>query len=216
MAGRQLPTVPGLSKLTGSCQTLPVFFMRPISIVTLVVVTLVGVGAAFWIDASEKPRRHWPKPTPPPPPSPIYTPSAEHAWSEEEIAQQARGHNARLEMEIERALVTKDARRREAVFTFLLPELLQVDPMRVVGMVSRQQPGEARDKLVFEVTRQWIARDPEAAVRWMKTLPEGERRTSATTAVESVFPESPAEASALANELGIASVELPGVKATRD
>lgn len=190
--------------------------MRPISIFTLVFVTLAGVGAACWIDAGEKPRRHWPKPTPPPPPSPIYTPSTEHAWTEEEIAQQARGHNARLEMEIERALANRDVRRREAVFTFLLPELLQVDPMRVVEMVARQRPGEARDTLLFEVTRQWIARDPEAAVRWMKTLPEGERRTSANTAVESIRPESPAEATALANELGIASVELPGLKASRD
>ena len=150
--------------------------MRPIPIVTLVLVTLLGVGAACWIDAGEKPRRHWPKPTPPPPPSPIYTPSTEHAWSEEEIAQQAREHNARLEAEIERALISKDAQRRETVFTFLLPELLQVDPPRVIAMVARQRPGEARTTLIAEVTRQWIARDPAAAALWMKGLPEDELR----------------------------------------
>lgn len=173
---RQLLSFPGLSKLAGSNQTLPVFFMRPISIVTLVLTALLGVGAACWIDAGEKPRRHWPKPTPPPPPSPIYTPSAERAWSEEEIAQVAQQHNGRLEAEIERALITKDAQRREAVFTFLLPELMQVDTPRVIAMVARQRPGEARDTLVTEVARQWIARDPGAAALWMNTLPEGERR----------------------------------------
>jgi hypothetical protein len=150
--------------------------MRPTSIVTLVVAALLGVGAAFWIDAGEKPQRHWPKPTPPPPASPIYTQSSEHAWTEEEIAQQAGEHNARLEAEIESALDSKDARRREAAFTFLLPELVQVDPARVVAMVARQRPGEARHTLITEVARQWIAMDPEAADLWIQTLPEPERR----------------------------------------
>ena len=96
----------------------------------------------------------------------------------------------------------KDAQRREAVFTFLLPELVQVDPPRVIAMVARQTPGEARDTLRIEVTRQWMARDPEAAVRWMKTLPEGDRRASAAIAVESIIGHSPSEAVALANEFG--------------
>jgi hypothetical protein len=177
--------------------------MRPISTVTLVLTALLGVGAAFWIDAGEKPVRHWPKPTPPPPPSPIYTPSAEHAWSEAEIVQQASEHNGRLEAEIERALMSKDAGRREAVFTFLMPELLQVDPARVVAMVARQKPGEARATLIAEVTRQWIASDPGAAIRWMKTLPQEERRMSAMTAVDSIFAQNPDEAITLAAEFGL-------------
>jgi hypothetical protein len=190
--------------------------MRPISILAVVLLTLFGVGAAFWLDAAEKPRRHWPKPTPPPPPSPIYTLSTERAWSEEEIEQQARGHNAQLEMEIERALVTKDARRREAVFTFLLPELLQVEPQRVIEMVARQGPGEARNTLLAEVARQWIAQDPGAAVRWMKTLPENERRTSATTAVESIVAQSPAEAAELASDFGVPNLARQGFKVLHD
>jgi hypothetical protein len=137
-------------------------------------IALLSVGAVYWTDAGEKPRRHWPKPTPPPPASPNFTPSTEHAWSEEEIARQAREHNGRLEMEIERALASRDAQRREAVFTFILPELVQVDPARVVAMMARQPPGEARDTLRNEVMRQWIARDPDAATRWLKALP-GER-----------------------------------------
>jgi hypothetical protein len=203
---KQLPSVPGLSKLAGSDQTLPVFFMRPISVVTLLFVTLFGVGAAYWIDAGEKPRRHWPKPTPPPPPSPIYTPSREPVQTEAEIEQQASEHNARLEMEIERALISKDAQRRETVFTFLLPELLQVDPARVVAMVARQGPGEARATLLNEVSRQWLACDPGEAVRWMKSLPEAERRSSAASAVESILAYGPAEAAALADEFGISNL----------
>ena len=149
--------------------------MRPIPLVPLALAALLGVGAAFWIDAGEKPRRHWPKPTPPPPPSPIYTPSRERAWSEQEIEQQAREHNARLEAELERALLSKNLQRREAAFVFILPELVQVDPPRVVAMVARQEPGEARDTLLSEVTRAWSARDPGAAALWMQTLPEHER-----------------------------------------
>jgi len=190
--------------------------MRQFSIVSLVLVTLLGVGAACWIDAAEKPRRHWPKPTPPPPPSPIYTPSREHVPGQEEIAQQARDHNGQIEAEIESALMGKDAQRREGAFTFLLPELVQVDPPRVIAMVARQPPGEARDTLRTEVTRQWMARDPDEAVRWMKTLPEADRRASAVTAVESIVGHSPSRAAVLADEFGIAGLLDHRIKAARD
>jgi len=189
--------------------------MRPASLVPLVIVALLGVGAAFWIDAGEKPRRHWPKPTPPPPPSPIYTPSREHAWSEREIDQQAREHNARLEAELESALHSKNAQRREAAFVFILPELVQVDPPRVVAMVARQKPGEARDTLLSEVTRAWSARDPGAAIQWLKTLPESERRAGAAIAVEFLLAYSPAEAAALAHDPGMADMVRNRLKAAR-
>jgi hypothetical protein len=159
--------------------------MQPISITTLVLVTLLGVGAAFWLDAGEKPRRHWPKPTPPPPPSPIYTPSPERAWTEEEIMRQAREHNGRLEAEIESALLSKDAQRREAAFVFILPELVQVDPLRLVALMARLGPGEPRDTLRTEVMSAWVARDPDAAMQWMMTLPENERQASAAITVVS-------------------------------
>lgn len=190
--------------------------MRPISIASLVLIALLGVGVAFWIDAGEKPRRQWPKPLPPPPPSPIYTPSREPVQTEAEIEQQARDHNARLETEIERALISKNAQRRETVFTFLLPELLQVEPQRVVAMVSRQGPGEARSTLISEVARQWFSMDPVEAARWMKTLPEEERRASAAAAVEWIYPQSPAEATALADEFGLSNIVRNKLKASRD
>ena len=82
---------------------------------------------------------------------------------------------ARLEAELESALLSKNLQRREAAFVFILPELVQVDPPRVVAMVARQEPGEARDTLLSEVTRAWSARDPGAAAIWMQTLPEHER-----------------------------------------
>ncbi|HEU4780801.1 MAG TPA: hypothetical protein VFS58_13045 [Steroidobacteraceae bacterium] len=166
--------------------------MKTTSILILALAVLFGMAA-----------RPWPKPTPPPPPSPIYTQSAELAFSEEEIAGLARDHNLRLEQEIERALIGRDPGDREAAFTFLLPELVQVDPGRVAAMVAEQKPGEARDTLRTEVTRQWIAQDLDAAVRWMKTLPEDERRASAETAIASIAAHSPREAMALAKEFGI-------------
>ena len=180
--------------------------MRPISFANLALVTLLGLGATFCTDASEKPRRHYPKATPPPPPSPIYTESSEPVQSEEEIARTAASHNAKLADELESALLSKDRGRREAAFVFILPELVQVDVGRVVDMVARQPKGEPRDTLRTEFTRAWIARDPAAATKWMKTLPHQERRASGAAAVDFIFPQSPDRAAALADELGMASL----------
>jgi hypothetical protein len=176
--------------------------MRHTPIVALLLAALVGLAATFLLGAKE-PRRPWPKPTPPPPPSPIYTPSTEHAMSEADIAQQAAEHNQRLEQEISGALKNRDPQRLEAAFTFLLPELVQVDPERVVAMVAKLEPGESRDTLRSEVSRQWIAKDPSAAISWMKTLPEDERRASASTAIASIAAHSPAEAKDLAAMFGV-------------
>lgn len=176
--------------------------MKPIVIVILIAATLLGVGAAFWLGARDE-RRPWPKPPPPPPPSPIYTPSTERAPSAEEIARQLRDHNQRVELEIERALVAADPRKREAAFTFLLPELIQVEPERVVALVARQEPGETRDTLRTEVTRQWMSRDAPAAIAWMKTLNDEERHASAVTAVAAVAAHDLSHAIELADEFGV-------------
>ena len=120
--------------------------MKPSAIVILVTVTLIGVGAAFMLVAKEQ-RKPWPKPTPPPPPSPIYQESRERVPTAEEIALQASTRNEVIEREIESALTSGDFHRREAAFTFLLPELIQVEPKRVVAMFERQTPGEGRETL---------------------------------------------------------------------
>ena len=177
--------------------------MKRISIVTQVIVTLFGVGTACLLSAHERRLPPWPKATPPPPPSSIYTPSAERVQTAAEIALQAEGHNQMLELEIERALASGDAQYRETVFTFLLPELIQVEPKRVVEMLARQQPGGARDLLRTEIAQQWIARDAAAAIAWMKSLDESERRASAKAAVASIAFHDPDTASVIADELGV-------------
>jgi len=186
------------------------------SFVKLAFVTLLGLGATFCTDAADKPRRHYPKATPPPPPSPIYTESREHVPGEEEISQMAAGHDARLAEELESALLSNDAQRREAAFVFILPELVQVDAQRVADMVMRQPRGEPRDTLRTELTRAWIARDPVSAMRWMKTLPHQERRASGAAAIDLIFPQSPTEAAALADQLGMASLVRDRIKTARD
>ena len=185
--------------------------MKPTSIVTLVLVTLVGVGSAYFLSAHEARLPPWPKATPPPPPSPIYTSSTERVQTEEEIALMAQGHNQMIEREIESALQGNDPQRREAVFTFLLPELIQVDPDRVVAMVARQPPGKARNMLRTEVAQQWIARDVSASVAWMKSLSDDERRASAAAAVASIAGYDPVTASAVALELGLGSKHASAV-----
>jgi hypothetical protein len=154
--------------------------MKPTSIITLVATTLAGVGMAFWLSANEA-RKPWPKPTPPPPASPVFLPSKEHAPSVEEIELAASSHNQQLELAIERSLVAKDPQQRETAFTFLLPELLQVEPKRVVAMVAKQEPGDVRNLLRDEVARVWIQADKRAAIDWMKSLDETERRSAANT-----------------------------------
>jgi hypothetical protein len=185
--------------------------MKPSSIVTLLTAALACVGVAFLLGAKEQ-RKPWPKPTPPPPPSPIYHESRERVPTEKEIANQASTQYQRLELQIEGALAARDAERREAVFTFLLPELIQVEPQRVVDLLGRLKPGEARETLRTEMARQWVARDIGAAVAWMKSLDEDERRASAAAAVASIAPYDPAGAIRIAQEFGLGGAR----RASRD
>ena len=107
----------------------------------------------------------------------MYTPSKERVPTAEEIEQAARDHNAKLGLEIERALAARDSRQRETRLPSCCPSCCRSIRGRVVEMVGRQQPGEARDALRTEVARQWITRDRDAAVEWMKSLEnEAERR----------------------------------------
>lgn len=179
--------------------------MKPttIAIVAVTVAALFAtIGSAYYLDARE-PRKPYPKATPPPDPSPIYVPSNEPVLSEKEIEQRAHDHNAMLAHTIESALLARDPQRREAVFVFLLPELLQLEPERLVEMVKRQEPGEARDALRNEVALQWIQRDRDAAIRWMKSLDENERNRSAQVAVEALQPIAPDQAILVAEQLGV-------------
>jgi hypothetical protein len=168
----------------------------------VVIATASLMCGALYLGAAEK-RQPYPKPTPPPPPSPIYLPSNERAMTAAEIAAEAAFHDERLALEIERALFARDPQERETAFTFLLPELIQVKPQRVVDMVARQEPGEARDTLRNELARQWISRDRDAAVDWMKSLDEGERRASAYAAARTIAAAAPDQAIYVADQFGI-------------
>jgi hypothetical protein len=168
----------------------------------MLLVLSATLGGAYYLQAAA-PRKPWPKPTPPPPPSPVFTPSKERAPTAEEIAAEAAVHNHRLALEIERALVARDPQDRETAFTFLLPELVQVEPQRVVDMVAEQEPGEARDTLRTELARQWISRDRDAAIEWIQSLDAGERRASAYAAMQAIAPTAPEQAMYLAERFDI-------------
>jgi hypothetical protein len=178
--------------------------VKPTSFATIVIATLLAVGGAVWIGASEPPRRKpYPKPTPPPPASPIYHDVKEPAPDAEEIARLAREHDDMLVLEVERALAARDPQRRETVFTFLLPELIQVAPQRLAALCERQK-GEAREVLRTELAQQWITRDRDAAIRWMKSLPdEAERRDSAMAAVRTLASVAPNQAIYVADQFGV-------------
>jgi hypothetical protein len=175
--------------------------MKSTSLITLVAVTLAGIGTAYWLSADE-PRKPWPKPTPPPAASPIFKPSKELAPTAEEIELAARSHNEQLAVAIERSLVARNPQQRETAFTFLLPELLQVEPKRVVAMVAKQEPGEVRNLLRDEVARVWIQADKSAATDWIKSLDEAERMSAANTAVAVIASRDPPGAIELADQLG--------------
>jgi hypothetical protein len=113
------------------------------------------------------------------------------------------GQSQQLVAEIERALVAADPQQRETAFSALLPALLREDPGSVVAMVAGMAPGEPRDALRDEVTRQWITQDREAAVEWIGTLWEAEKNSSAVTAMRTLAASSPAQAVAVADRFGV-------------
>jgi hypothetical protein len=186
--------------------------MSRTSIVSIASVTLLAIGVAYWLNAGE-PKRPWPKPTPPPPASEVYHESTEPVPTEEEVTRALEGQIDRIEAEIEGALQGGDAQRREAAFVFLLPGLLQIEPDRVAAMVARQAPGAKRDLLRNQVTRLWTSQDLRAAVKWMHTLDDEERRVSGRLAVAELKPVEPLQAAMLAKELGLERDPVPRVTA---
>lgn len=180
--------------------------MKTTSIITLVAVTAVALGltlgSTHFLKAGEK-RKPWPKATPPEPPSPIYVESTEPALTEAQITALTDTHNRTLALQIEKALLGRDRRDREAAFTFLVPELLQFEPRLLVEMVDAQKPGETRDALCTELARQWISRDRDATIDWIRSLDDPERRAAAYAAVRTIAPESPEQALYVANQFDI-------------
>jgi hypothetical protein len=191
--------------------------MSRTSIISIVAVSLLAAGTAYWLKASEgqavpassaKRPKVWPKPTEPPPASPNYHDLEESVPSEEDIEREASEHTAMMERDVERALLSGNAQDLEAAFVYLLPELLQVEPDRLLGLMARLEPGEAQDTLRREVVQVWVHQDVPAAMRWMKSLDEPERRALAIVAVTALAPFEPGQASAIAREFGVGSEEV--------
>jgi hypothetical protein len=176
--------------------------MRTKALLATVVLSLVVGGSALYLHAREEPRRPYPKATPPPPPSPIYIPSTDKVPTEAEVDLALAMYDDRLLAEVARALQTRDAQAREGAFAFLLPQLLDSVPQRVVELFDRQE-GEARETLRAEMARQWVSRDRDAAMKWMASLDEPERRIAAWQAVHALALVAPDQAVHVADAFGI-------------
>jgi hypothetical protein len=181
---------------------LPDFFlMKSTPVICVAAAALLALGGAWWLRAREAPRQPWLEVTLSPP---VHTSAPEPAPTAAPVAPDPHQHSAMLALEVERALAAHDPQQRETAFAFLLPELLQMDAPRVVDLVARQEPGEARDSLRSEVARQWIARDRDAAIQWMKSFESpGERQASASVAVQSLAAVAPGQAVEVADQFGI-------------
>lgn len=171
----------------------------------LVCLALLSLGTACSseVEGTYKRPKIWPKPTEPPPASPIYHDVKEWIPSEEDIEREARDHNALLTAEVAKALATTDLVRRETVFVHIVPELLQVEPQRLVDLHAGLEPGPQRELLRGELARQWTHSDAPGAIRWMNSLEGAERRDAAVAAVTSVAFHDPRMALALADEFQI-------------
>jgi hypothetical protein len=145
----------------------------------------------------------WPKPTEPEPASPIYHDVDEKVPTEDEIARDLDDHNAQLEAAVEGVLKDGDMLARETVFVYVLPELLQVEPQRLIDLHARLPPGEARTTLRNEIVQLWASKDPPAASRWIKSLDDDEQRAAAVTAVTTIAAWDPRTAAALAVEFDV-------------
>src|SRR3954462_12944418 len=123
--------------------------MKSTPVISVAGAALLALGGAWWLLAREAPRDAWREVAPSA--SPVHTSAPEAASTAAQIAPDPGERSAMLALEIERALAAHDPQQRETAFAFLLPELLQRDAPRVVELVARQEPGEARDSLRSEV-----------------------------------------------------------------
>jgi len=188
--------------MAGSADNAARFFMRPTTvwISAASIIALISLGAAYFLvgDAREPIAETAGSRAVPPRDSP----SNSAALAEEgQIAAPARSRQ--LALELERALAASDAQQRETALNVLLPELLQAEPARVVGIVARQEPGAVRDALREEVTRQWITLNRDAAIEWIGSLDQAERHSSATIAMRTLAAGDPAQAIQVADQFGV-------------
>src|SRR5262245_39067566 len=116
--------------------------MRTKTLLATVALSLVVGGSALFLNAREQPRKPYPKATPPPPAAPVYIPSTDKVPTEAEVDLALAMRDDVLLGTVARALDTRDAQAREAAFSFLLPQLIDTIPQRLVELFDRQT-GEA-------------------------------------------------------------------------
>jgi hypothetical protein len=179
------------------------------NIILLVSIAVAAVLVQAWVARKPAPPATHsvaaaarPAPSPAIAKTPARESARELALAAVEIASASQDRGRQIALQIESALVSTDAGRRETAFDGLLPELLRTEPARLVDMVSRQPPGDSRDALRDELARQWIAWDTEAAVVWLQSLGE-ERAAGARVAVRALAAVSPAQAIDVADRLGV-------------
>lgn len=140
----------------------------------------------------------------PPPAEASFAASAARATTPAEFRDAPPTRNEQIALAIERALVARNPHQRETAFAFLVPELIELDPDRIVAMVARQEQGETRIALRDEVVRAWIVRDRAAAVEWLSTFEdEGERKACAMIAMRTLAASSPPLAIEVADQFAI-------------
>jgi hypothetical protein len=120
----------------------------------------------------------------------------------ETSASASHDRDRQIALEIESALLSADASRRETAFSSLLPEVLRKEPERLVDILARQPAGDSRDLLRDEIARQWIAWDTDKAVIWLQSLGD-DRAAGARVAVRALAAISPAQAIDVADRLDV-------------
>jgi hypothetical protein len=188
--------------MAGSADNAARFFMRPATVlITAALMIVFGLGAAYFLvgGGAREPIAESPDSRAVPPRD---SPSNAAPLAEAgQIATPARSRQ--LALELERALAASDLQQRETAFNILLPELLQADSARVVGILGRQEPGAVREALRDEVARQWIRLNRDAAIEWIGSLDQAERRSSATVAMRTLAASDPAQAIQVADQFGV-------------
>jgi len=108
-----------------------------------------------------------------------------------------------ISLAIERALVAADPAMQETAFEVLLPELLATDGAAAAALLDRPREPGMRHRLREHISRGWVIRDREAAVRWMQGLPGEDKQVAALIAVRALAAHSHAQALELADEFGV-------------
>jgi len=118
-------------------------------------------------------------------------------------APSAADQSRQLSSAIERALVAADPAMRETAFNVLLPELLELDASEAAAILERHREPASRVELREQLTRRWVVRDRDSATRWMRELPDEDRREAAVIAVRALAAQSPVQALELADEFAV-------------